>query len=231
MAKNKKEETTEESTKEPLKGATLPEKDTVIDLSKRVKVEITEDHKEHFYEKGEIIECSPVLASKIANNGWGKVISAIALLLMFAFGGNAQNWNGSSGNNGIMYQPLTPHTPTVPVALDTVTNTGTAYLSSLAKTGTGFLYTTISCNVTKISGTVGGTITLQGSLDNNTAASVGFTAIKTLETQTGVTTVTATDATNTYHWRIYGNPFTYYRVSWTGTGTMAASIGCKIVQR
>ena len=213
-----------------IKGATLPKEDTVVDLSKRVKMEITEDDDAHHYKKGDVIECSPVLASKIVNNSWGKVISVIALFMMLAFGGNAQNWNGSSGNQGILYQPLTPKSPTTPVALDTVTNTGTAYLTSLAKTGTGFLYTTISCNVTKISGTVGGTITLQGALDSNTA-SAGFSAVKTLETQTGVATVTAADATANYHWRLYGNPFTYYRVSWTGTGAMAASIGCRIVQR
>lgn len=226
-----KTETTDSTTKEPVKGPTLPKEDKVIDLSKRVKVEITEDHADHFYEKGETIECSEMLASKIVNNKWGKVITFLALFSLLTFGAVAQNWNGSSGNNGVMYQPLTPHTPTVPVALDTVTNTGTAYLSSLAKTGVGFLYTTISCNVTKISGTVAGTITLQGSLDNNTSTGALFSAVKTLETQTSVATITAADATANYHWRVYGNPFTFYRVTWTGAGTMAASIGCKIVQR
>lgn len=209
-----------------IKGADLPDKDQTVDLTKRVNVEITEDHDNHFYTKGEVITCSPVLASKIVNNKWGKIVAMIALLSMLFIGSYAQVWNGSSGNTGILYQPLTPHTPTVPVASDTVTNTATNYLTSIAKTSVGVLYTTISCNVTKISGTVAGTITLQGSIDGTT-----FSAVKTLETQTSVATITAADASAGYHWRLYGNPFTYYRVTWTGAGTMAASFTAKIIQR
>ena len=49
-------------------------------------------------------------------------------------------------------------------------------------------------------------------------------AMNTPDTQTALATITATDATNTYHWRLSGSPFPYYRVSWTGTGTMAAKV-------
>lgn len=107
---------------------------------------------------------------------------------------------------------------------DTVTNTGTAYLT-LQNKGDG-ASTVIQVNVTKISGTVGGTISLQGSLDGT-----NFKALNTEETQTALATITATDANNVYHWRLKGNPFLYYRVSWTGTGTMAASFTASLLSR
>lgn len=101
---------------------------------------------------------------------------------------------------------------------DTVTNTATVYLQSPALTPAAATSTTIWIAVTKISGTVGGTITLQGSLDGT-----NYKALNTVDTQTALATITATDASNTYHYRLSGSPFPYYRVSWTGTGTMSAS--------
>ncbi|MFN8692816.1 MAG: hypothetical protein ACK5XX_00205, partial [Holosporales bacterium] len=59
---------------------------------------------------------------------------------------------------------------------------------------------------------------LQGSLDG-----VNWRALNTVDTQTALATVTAADATASYHWRLAGSPFLFYRVSWTGTGTMSAS--------
>jgi hypothetical protein len=108
---------------------------------------------------------------------------------------------------------------------DTVTNAGTAYLTIRARQ-INSSYTTIQVVVTKISGTVGGTISLQGSLDGTS-----YKALNTAETQTALATITATDASNVYHWRLNGNPFQYYRVSWTGTGTMAASFTSQILHR
>jgi len=107
---------------------------------------------------------------------------------------------------------------------DTVTNTGTAYLSTLvAVSPAPAVTTTIWVSVTKISGTVGGTITLQGSIDGT-----NWKAVNTPNTATALATFTATDASNTYHWVISGSPFPYYRVSWTGTGTMSASFTAKL---
>ncbi len=106
---------------------------------------------------------------------------------------------------------------------DTVTNTGTAYLSSVAVSQAPAVTTTVWVAVTKISGTVGGTITLQGSLDGT-----NWKAVNTPNTATALATFTATDASNTYHWVISGSPFKYYRVSWTGTGTMSASFTAKL---
>lgn len=106
---------------------------------------------------------------------------------------------------------------------DTVTNTGTAFLTSPVIKAEPATTTTIWVAVTKISGTVGGTITLQGSIDGTT-----WKALNTPNTATALATFTATDANNTYHWILLGSPMPYYRVSWTGTGTMSASFTAKI---
>lgn len=116
------------------------------------------------------------------------------------------------------YQPLGTN-----LTIDTVTNTGTSYVTTRVLKADFVAHTTIQVNVTKISGTVGGTISLLGSLDGT-----NFKALTVLDAQTALATITATDATNSYHFRITGGPFLYYRVSWTGTGTMAASFGAKI---
>lgn len=109
---------------------------------------------------------------------------------------------------------------------DTVTNTATITLTSQRIPATAGAAVTIYIAVTKISGTVGGTITLMGSIDGT-----NFKALNTAETQTALATITATDASNTYHWRLNTNPFPYYRVSWTGTGTMSASFTSKALIR
>lgn len=107
---------------------------------------------------------------------------------------------------------------------DTVVNTATQYMQ--VRNGGPASSATVEVIVTKISGTVGGTITLQGSMDGT-----NYKALNTPNTQTALATITATDATNRYHWWLSGNPFPYYRVSWTGTGTMSASIAAKILSR
>lgn len=106
---------------------------------------------------------------------------------------------------------------------DTVSNTATVFLTSPAIGPAPATTTTVWVGVTKISGTVGGTITLQGSIDGT-----NWKAMNTVGTQTALATITATDASNTYHWILQGSPMPYYRVSWTGTGTMAASFIAKV---
>lgn len=118
-----------------------------------------------------------------------------------------------------VYSLLSPYS----VTSDTVTNTGTAFLSTAVVSPAAAVTTTLWVGVTKISGTVGGTITLQGSIDGT-----NWKAVNTPNTQTGLATITATDASNTYHWIIQGSPFPYYRVTWTGTGTMSASFIAKL---
>lgn len=109
------------------------------------------------------------------------------------------------------------------IASDTVTNTATAYLSTRVVSSAPAVTSTIWVSVTKISGTVGGTITLQGSLDGT-----NWKAVNTPNTATALATFTAADASGTYHWVISGSPFLYYRVSWTGTGTMSASFSASL---
>lgn len=109
-------------------------------------------------------------------------------------------------------------------AIDTVTNTGTAYVT-IHNPGAK-VSTTVWVIVDKMTGTVGGTITLQVSTDGT-----NWKAINTLGTQTAMATITATDADNTYHWYFAGNPFNYYRVSHTGTGTMTSTIAAKLLSR
>lgn len=109
-------------------------------------------------------------------------------------------------------------------ASDTVTNTGVGAVQTL-RLGGDFRSTGFQIVCTKISGTVAGTITLMGSLDGT-----NFKAIPTEATQTSMTTATALDvASQTFVWWFKESPFLYYRVSWTGTGTMAATISGRIL--
>jgi hypothetical protein len=114
----------------------------------------------------------------------------------------------------------------VPIYSDTVTNAGTSYLTVRNMDSRSLSRVTIQVNVTKISGTVGGTISILGSIDGT-----NYVALNTEETQTALATKTAADATAVYHWRLKGNDFTWYRVSWTGTGTMAASFSGLLLSR
>lgn len=99
---------------------------------------------------------------------------------------------------------------------DTIVNSGTGYVGLTASN----YYETIGiqCTVTKISGTVGGTVTVQGSIDgtNYVTVSSSFSTAQTLSC-TNVTT-------NTKLFVITGNPYKYYRLNYAGTGTMSATI-------
>jgi len=107
---------------------------------------------------------------------------------------------------------------------DTVVNSATAYLTTRVVSPAPAVTSTIRVIATEISGTTGGTITLLGSLDGTT-----FKAMTTPNTVTALATHTATDvASNQYDWIITGSPFLYYRVSWTGTGTMSATLSAKL---
>lgn len=101
---------------------------------------------------------------------------------------------------------------------DTVVDTGT-------KTNTLILKgkkTSVSIQsiVTKITGTVAGTLTVQGSLDG-----INFSTIDTNVMKTNLNTFTATDvASQNTTFIVNGSPYIHYRVSYTGSGTMSASI-------
>lgn len=99
---------------------------------------------------------------------------------------------------------------------DTITNTATGYVGY---TVSGYYRKlSIQCIVTKISGTVAGTVTLQGSNDGTNYVTVS-------SSYADATSLSCTNqATNKKLFTITGSPYKYYRLSYTGSGTMSATI-------
>lgn len=124
-----------------------------------------------------------------------KIISILLICLVCAGTVSAQSATALTWSNGL--------------ALDTVDNTETHYAGFQAYSPvTGV---SLVVKVLKISGTVGGTISWQGSNDGTVYATI--------------TTSTASDGSANYSYAVSdGAPYKYYRVSWTGTGTMSASV-------
>lgn len=103
------------------------------------------------------------------------------------------------------------------LAIDTVSNTGTETWTLKVP---GYQKTiAVQVTATKISGTVGGSVTLQGSLDG-----VTYDAAASAYTATDV-------ASQTKIFVLDNSKYLYYRVSWTGTGTMSASARCYLLAR
>jgi len=175
-------------------------------------VEVIATEADPYHETGAKFQAGSKKAAELVKRGWVKMAKDAAMILLLVLA----SFGGVSAQQ-VFYNPLGTNLTT-----DTVTNAGTAYVSTRLVERRAHTSEIIWVTVTKISGTVGGTITLQGSMDGTT-----YKAINTNDTSTALATVTATDATNTYHWRLLGGGFNYYRVSWTGTGTMAATIGAK----
>jgi hypothetical protein len=127
-------------------------------------------------------------------------------LLMASHGAHAQAGKFSLANpNGF--------------ALDTLTNT-TPKAASLQVNG--YMKTVaVQVTVTKISGVVAGTAVLQGSLDGVSYSNVA-----------GATAFTLTDvASQTASWQLVDPGYLYYRVLFTGSGTMSASFSGIILAR
>lgn len=101
---------------------------------------------------------------------------------------------------------------------DTVTNAATNYVQIQAKYGYNSL--TIQPVVTKISGTAAGTVTLQGSNDGVNYVTVNTSYIAGASATMTVTNVT----TSTRLFVVTGSPYEYYRLSYTGSGTMSCSL-------
>ncbi len=96
-------------------------------------------------------------------------------------------------------------------ATDTVTNAGTAYVAKAFKGGAKVIGVQVA--VTKVSGTVAGDIVLSGSLDGTNYHNLD--------------TLTATNTAGTKYYApfvISGSsaPYTNYKVTHTGTGTMVS---------
>ena len=111
---------------------------------------------------------------------------------------------------------------------DTVVNSATNTL--LIKVQGGYQSVSIHAVVTKISGTAGGTVTLQGSNNgiNFVTVSTGYlenVATGTPFTTGGDATLTVLDQSVTGKlFTLIGSPYQYYRLSYTGTGTMSCSL-------
>lgn len=102
------------------------------------------------------------------------------------------------------------------LARDTVTNAGTeTWTASAPKAKT----IGIVVSVTKVSGTVGGTIVVQGSPDGTTYYTIASSS------------QTPSDASATYGWEFTDPKWAYYRLLFTGTGTMVASATAKLIAR
>jgi hypothetical protein len=100
-------------------------------------------------------------------------------------------------------------------ALDTVDNTEQhVTTTSEGRVGTWKTGITGQVNVLKISGTVAGTLALQGSMDGTNWVTIG-------------TATTPSDASANYGFNTIVRYY-YYRFSWTGAGTMSASMKCQL---
>ena len=124
---------------------------------------------------------------------------------------NAYLFTSGASNKHAVINMLSPFS----AISDTTTNTATSYISLPVQ----LWYNTVSIQsvVTKISGTVAGTVTLQGSLDGTNFNTVdGNYADVTSYVPTNVTTSTKVLT-------VTGSPYRYYRLSYTGAGTMSAS--------
>jgi len=111
------------------------------------------------------------------------------------------------------------------IAGSPVTNTGVG--TATATITQSYETATIQAVFTKTSGTLAGTATLQASLDGTNYATVATQA-----TVAGAATYTVTDvATQSVIFIINKAPYKFYRVSWTGTGTMVGTISATILPK
>jgi len=110
---------------------------------------------------------------------------------------------------------------------DTITNTGTKY-NTLKIGETSNANITIQANVTKLSGTVGGTISIEGSLDG-----VTYEALDSLLFFDSLPSKTPTNTTGTkgYIFVLNNNIYQYIRVKYVGTGTMSAKMSSLLLLR
>jgi hypothetical protein len=113
------------------------------------------------------------------------------------------------------------------IAGGTVTNTGTGTLT-VASVKNSYDYVSLQAIFTKTSGTLGGTATLQWTLDGT-----NYVTVPTAATVAGAATYTVTDtATQSVIFTIKNDCALGYRVSWTGTGTMVGVLtGAGIVKQ
>lgn len=124
---------------------------------------------------------------------------------------NAYLFSSGLSNKHVVSNMLSPYS----AISDTTTNAANSYVT--LNVSNWYNTVAIQSVITKISGTVGGTATLQGSIDGTNFVTVS-------SSYADVTSYTPTDlATNSKLFIVTGSPYRYYRISYTGTGTMSAS--------
>lgn len=107
------------------------------------------------------------------------------------------------------------------LTVDTVTNSGTKYLTIPAAVKGFYKTCSVQFYASEISGTTAGTATLQYSLDNSNWYSVPRDSVYTL-----------TDvSTQSFGWQLKDWGDLYLRVKVTGSGTMADKIYAKVLYR
>lgn len=130
-----------------------------------------------------------------------KLLFGLIAMLVLSFTVKAQSISQAT--------PLTGNT-------QTITNTATGTLT--VKVTDSYEVTSVQVNVTKVSGTIAGKVYMQASLDN-----VNFSNIDS---------VTVTDkAVNSKIFLNGINKYLYYKVSYTGVGTMVGTMNGFIVAR
>lgn len=105
---------------------------------------------------------------------------------------------------------------------DTVTNTETEYLT-LKVTG-AYSIVTVQYVASKLSGTVAGNATLQGSLDGTNYVDALVSEHDSVFTNTNVTTQTKI-------WFVQPGRYLHYRIKCSGSGTMAARVYGYLIAR
>ncbi len=110
--------------------------------------------------------------------------------------------------------------------IDTVTNTATNYVTIASTAPTRVV--SVQAVLHKISGTIAGSCFLQGSNDgtNYVPITTGYTGCDGTNTKSAtLDTVTATNVTtNTFTWKLSVKQYKYYRIGWTGSGTMVGTL-------
>lgn len=211
MSKNRNRNEDEQS--EDQKGDNLKvSKDASIDFP----VDVVATEADPYHETGTVFQAGSKKANELVKRGWvtlSKVAGMLLLLCLLSLGAQAQT------------SVLADLKSVYSLTSDTVVNTATVTLTSAAISGPA-QDVSVQIVCTEISGTTAGTITLLGSLDGT-----NFVALTDSTTVPAITTKTATDvASQSFLWNIKGSPYRYYRVSWTGSGTMSNRFSAKLMK-
>ncbi len=135
------------------------------------------------------------------------LFAAMALLVSFS---------ASAQTEGTLASLLSTTNST---ALDTVS--GSVPRSQVLRVPGSYGVITVVTTVTEISGTTAGTVKLYGSLDGTNYALVDTNYFSPADQA----------AAQSYAWHIKPSTFTYYKVTYTGTGTMSAKLATKLLRR